>query len=81
VSFLLARKATLSLGYSVLETAGNFPVSFHRPTARLEIPLTGPLVAYGQWNFFDYNEKRSFFAQDYGAHLAMFGLRVTWDRK
>ncbi len=81
LSFTLVRNATLNLGYSVWGTVGNFPINYHRPTARLEMPFGNRLVAYGQWNYYDYNEKLSLFPQDYRAHLVVFGFRVALDGK
>ncbi|MBI2821582.1 MAG: hypothetical protein HYX74_05105 [Acidobacteria bacterium] len=81
LSLLLPAKATLSMGYSLLGTVGNFPLNYHQPSASLEVPLGERLVAYGRWNFYDYNEKLSLFPQDYGIHLAVFGLRLTLDKK
>ncbi|MBI4454413.1 MAG: hypothetical protein HY644_00770 [Acidobacteria bacterium] len=81
LSFLLARGTTLSLGYSVLGTVGNFPIGYHRPSAKLDIPLGDRFAAYAQWNFYDYNEKLNLFPQDYGAHLVIFGLRVTLEKR
>jgi hypothetical protein len=75
VSVLLPREATVNLGYSVWSTVGDFPLNYHRPLARLEVPLHDRVSAYGQWNFYDYGERTQLFPQDYRAHLAVFGFR------
>jgi hypothetical protein len=80
VDLTLVRNSRLSLGYSVWGNTGTFPVNFHQPVARLEIPFGERLAAYGQWNYYDYNEKVRFYPQDYRTHLATFGLRVSIDK-
>jgi hypothetical protein len=70
----LVRNARLSLGYSVWGNRGDFPVNHHQPFARLEIPLSERVSAYGMWNHYDYNEKIHLFPQRYRAHLAVFGF-------
>ncbi|MFB3905415.1 MAG: hypothetical protein ACE15E_18365 [Acidobacteriota bacterium] len=81
LSLSLIRNATVSLGYSVWGTSGNFPLTYHRPVARVEIPLHEQLAFYGQWNYYGYNEKVSFLPQDYRTHQATFGFRVNVDRR
>lgn len=76
VSLGLLRNSRLDLGYSVWGTSGNFPVNYHQPFAKLEIPLTENLAAYSQWNYYGYNEKFDFMPQDYRTHLLIFGLKV-----
>lgn len=76
----LVRNAVLNLGYSAWGTVGNFPLNYHRPMASLEIPLLENLVAYGQWNFYDYREKLQLLPQSYRTHLALFGFRYSWER-
>jgi hypothetical protein len=80
VSLLLPREATLNLGYSVWSTVGDFPLNYHRPLARLEVPIHSRVSAYGQWNFYDYGERVALFPQDYRTHLAVFGFRVRMDQ-
>lgn len=75
IDLRLIRNSRLSLGYSVWGTSGDFPVTYHQPVARFEVPLCERVLAYGQWNYYDYNEKLTFFPQDYRAHLATFGFR------
>ena len=72
----LIRHSTLSIGYSVWGNSGTFPVNYHQPVARLEIPIGERFSVYGQWNYYDYNEKVSLYPQDYRAHLAILGFRV-----
>ncbi len=76
VSLLLLRNARLDVGYSVSGTVGNFPMNYHQPMARLEIPLGERFTAYGQWNYHDYKEKVSLLPQDYQTHLIVLGFRV-----
>ena len=76
VSLLLLRNARLDVGYSVSGTIGNFPMNYHQPMARLEIPLGERLTAYGQWNYYDYGEKISLLPQNYHTHLIVLGFRV-----
>jgi hypothetical protein len=80
LSALLLRNLTLSLGYSAWGNSGSLPVNFHRPFARLEMPVAERLVAYGEWKYFDYNEKLQLFPQDYRTHLAVLGFRVRITR-
>ncbi|HXK58388.1 MAG TPA: hypothetical protein PLP42_00710 [Acidobacteriota bacterium] len=80
VSLVLIRNASLSLGYSVWGTTGDFPLNYHRPVVRLEVPVHERLAFYGQWNYYDYNEKVRFLPQDYRTNLATFGFRVTMDK-
>lgn len=77
ISLGLVRNARLNLGYSVWGNTGNFPVNSHQPFAKLEVPLGERLVAYGQWNYYGYNEKLNLYPQDYRVHLAVFGFRVA----
>ncbi len=77
VSLELIRRSRLNLGYSVWGTVGDFPLTYHQPMAALEVPLGERLVAYGQWNHYDYNEKLQLFPQDYRTHLITFGVRVS----
>ena len=77
ISLGLPRNSRLNLGYSVWGNSGNFPVNYHQPFAKLEIPLGERLVAYGQWNYYGYNEKLNLYPQDYRAHLAVIGFRVV----
>ena len=64
-NLVLPRRASLRVGYSVWGTTGNFPNTYHRPVARLEIPLGERVVAYARWNYYGYNEKLDLFPQDY----------------
>ena len=64
------------MGYSVSGTIGNFPMNYHQPMARLEIPLGERFIAYGQWNYHDYKEKVSLLPQGYQTHLVVLGFRV-----
>ena len=77
LSLLLFRESRLSAGYSAWGSVGTFPMNFHRPVAHLEVPLTDRLLAYGQWNYYGYNEKLQPFPQDYRTHLFVVGVRVT----
>ena len=77
LSLLLVHNARLNLGYSVWGTVGNFPMNTHQPMASLEIPLGERLVAYGQWNYYDYKEKVSLQPQQYQTHLVILGFRVV----
>ena len=76
---LLLRNARLDVGYSVWGTVGNFPLNYHQPMARLEVPLGERFIAYGQWNYYDYKEKVSLFPQEYQTHLVVLGFRVVLD--
>lgn len=78
ISVLLPRRVDLSLGYAVWGTVGNFPLNYHQPLLKLEVPLSNRIVAYGQWNYYGYNEKLRLFPQDYRAHLAVLGFRVSF---
>jgi len=77
LSWLLVHNTRLNLGYSVWGTVGNFPMNTHQPMASLEIPLGKRLVAYGQWNYYDYKEKVSLQPQQYQTHLVVLGFRVV----
>jgi hypothetical protein len=79
LSLLLLRNARLDVGYTVWGTVGNFPMNYHQPMARLELPIGERLTAYGQWNYYDYKEKVSLFPQDYQTHLVVLGFRVVLD--
>jgi hypothetical protein len=79
VSLLLLRNARLDVGYSGSGTVGNFPMNYHQPMARLEIPLGERFIAYGQWNYHDYKEKVSLLPQSYQTHLVVLGFRVELD--
>ncbi|MBI4445276.1 MAG: hypothetical protein HY645_05140 [Acidobacteria bacterium] len=79
LSVQVVRGAQIDLGYSVWGTVGSFPMSYHQPMARLEIPVHKRLVVYGQWNHYDYNEKQLLLPQDYRVHLALFGLRILFE--
>lgn len=76
----LVRNSTLSVGYSVWGNSGTFPVNYHQPVARLEIPVGERFSVYGQWNYYDYNEKVSLYPQDYRAHLAILGFRIHLEK-
>ncbi|MEJ2076779.1 MAG: hypothetical protein P8020_09360 [Acidobacteriota bacterium] len=80
IDLTLVRNSTLSVGYSVWGNSGTFPVNFHQPVARLEIPIGERFSVYGQWNYYDYNEKVMLFPQDYRAHLAILGFRVHLEK-
>jgi hypothetical protein len=77
VSLGLVRNSRLNLGYSVWGNSGNFPVNYHQPFAKLEVPLGERYVVYGEWNYHGYNEKVAFMPQDYRVHLATLGFRVA----
>ncbi len=79
VTLNLVRDAFVELGYAFWGTSGTFPLSAHRPIARLEIPLGERLAFYGQWNYYGYNEKNSVFPADYRTHLVVAGFRVSLD--
>ncbi|RPJ53631.1 MAG: hypothetical protein EHM23_30570 [Acidobacteria bacterium] len=81
LSLSLIRNATVSLGYSVWGTSGSFPLTYHRPVARVEVPVDERLSFYGQWNYYEYNEKVDFLPQDYRTNQAIFGFRVNVDRR
>jgi hypothetical protein len=80
VSLLLFREATVNLGYSTWSTVGDFPLNYHRPMARVEVPIHNRVSAYGQWNFYDYGEKLQTLPLDYRTHLAVLGFRVRLDQ-
>ena len=80
LNVLLIRNANLSLGYSGWGVSGSFPLTYHRPSARLEVPVHERVSVYGQWNYYEYNEKVQIFPQDYLAHLIVFGFRVTVEK-
>lgn len=73
----MIRNSRLTLGYAVWGNSGDFPVTYHQPVARFELPLGERVVAYGQWNYYDYNEKLTFYPQDYRAHLATVGFKYA----
>lgn len=73
----LVRNSRLTLGYAVWGNSGDFPVNYHQPVARLEIPIGERVIAYGQWNYYDYNEKQLLFPQDYRTHLATMGFKFV----
>ncbi len=79
LTVFLVRDAFVQVGYSVWGTSGTFPLTSHRPTGRLEVPLTERVSLFGQWNYYGYNEKVTLFPQDYRVHLAMAGLRFSLD--
>jgi hypothetical protein len=80
LNVLLIRNANLSLGYSVWGVSGSFPLNYHRPVARLEVPVHERISFYGQWNYYGYNEKVAFLPQDYRTNLTVVGFRVAMDR-
>ncbi|RPI28045.1 MAG: hypothetical protein EHM61_06480 [Acidobacteria bacterium] len=80
VSVGLIRNASLTLGYSVWGVTGDFPLNYHRPVLRVEVPVHERVSLYGQWNYYEYNEKVNFLPQDYLTNLATFGFRVSMDR-
>jgi len=80
LSLSLIRNATVSLGYSVWGTSGNFPLTYQRPVARVELPVHEQFAFYAQWNYYEYNEKVNFLPQDYRTNQALFGFRVNVDR-
>ncbi|MFQ5739351.1 MAG: hypothetical protein ACE5JX_10105, partial [Acidobacteriota bacterium] len=80
LSLGLIRNARLDLGYSVWGTVGDFPLTSHRPLARLEVPVGERVTAYAQWNYYDYNEKVKLFPQDYQTHLVSVGLRLSLNK-
>lgn len=77
----LPRQGLLGLGYSILGSVGTFPYNSHRPLARIEVPVHPRVTAFGQWNYFDWNEKMRLFPQDYRAHLVLFGFRFNVEGK
>lgn len=77
VDVTLVRNSRLTLGYAVWGNSGDFPVNYHQPVARFEMPIGERVVAYGQWNYYDYNEKITFYPQDYRAHLATMGFKFS----
>jgi len=81
LSFSLIKNSIVTLGYSVWGTSGNFPLTYHRPVARVEVPVDERLSFYGQWNYYEYNEKVNFLPQDYRTNQATFGFRVNVDRR
>ncbi len=81
LSFSLIKNSTVTLGYSVWGTSGNFPLTYHRPVARVELPVDERLSFYAQWNFYEYNEKVNFLPQDYRTNQAIFGFRVNVDHR
>jgi hypothetical protein len=46
----------------------------------VEAPVHERVSLYGQWNFYEYNEKIQVLPQDYQANLVVVGLRVTVDK-
>jgi hypothetical protein len=80
LNLALIRNATLSLGYSAWGVSGDFPLTYHRPSARVDVPVHERVSLYGQWNFYEYNEKVQLLPQDYQANLIVVGFRVTVDK-
>lgn len=77
LSLGLYRNVQLDLGYSFWDTVGAFPQQFHRPMARLEVPLNQKLATYVQWNSYDYQERTTLFPQQYQAQMLVAGFRLT----
>ncbi|UCF37582.1 MAG: hypothetical protein JSU96_01560 [Acidobacteriota bacterium] len=77
MTLMLIRNSQLSMGYSVWGNSGNVGVNYHQPFARFEVPIGERMVGYGQWNYYDYNEKIMSYPQDYQTHMAVLGVRVT----
>lgn len=74
---ILPQRMRLELGYAVWGNVGDYPINFHQPVAKLEIPFGERVTGYAQWNYYDYNEKITLFPQDYRSHLVTFGVRTV----
>ncbi|HSR54563.1 MAG TPA: hypothetical protein VLV83_27365 [Acidobacteriota bacterium] len=78
VTILLPRDSQLDLGYSFWDVTGTFPQQYHRPMARLEVPLHEQVSVYGQWNSYDYQERTRLFPQQYQAQMVVFGVKLAF---
>lgn len=73
----LYREARLAFGYGLVHSQGSLPIRFHRPYARLSVPLHRALSLNLNYQYYGYNERfRS--VQDYRANLLTTSVKVSF---
>lgn len=90
---ILLRDLHLSLGYRLVHLRGSLPLSFHRPYARVQVPVHKRIQAHVEYDYSGYGEREcpasssltlicrrgiSPSALGYRAHLFTVGMRVTF---
>lgn len=77
VDLNLYKGVLVGFGYRLVNSSGSFPINFHRPYARLSIPLHRVLSLNLGYQHYGYNERgRS--VQDYRANLLTTSLKLSF---
>jgi hypothetical protein len=75
LSFAPTRAAQVSVGYSLINSQGTFPLNYHQPRAQVSYNLPRRLTWVVAWRWYGYNEK-GLALQDYRAHLLTTSLKI-----
>ncbi|RMG50553.1 MAG: hypothetical protein D6723_12055 [Acidobacteria bacterium] len=77
VNVILYKNLRTDFGYRLVNTSGSFPINFHRPYARLSLPVHRTMTLNIDYQHYGYNERgRSI--QDYRANLLTTSLRLSF---
>ncbi len=71
------KDARIALGYGLVRSRGSLPLQFHRPYARLNIPLHRTFSVNLAYQYYNYNE-RLHSIQNYRANLLTLSLKVSF---
>lgn len=77
LNFSPTRAAQISVGYSLINSQGTFPLNYHQPRARISYDLYRRLSWIATWGWYGYNEK-GVALQDYRAHRLTTSLRIIF---
>jgi hypothetical protein len=73
----LYQDVRVGLGYRLVNASGSYPIHYHRPYARLSVPLREYLSLNINYQYYGYDERgRSI--QDYRANLLTASLRLSF---
>ncbi len=67
----------LSVGYSVVNSQGTFPLNFHQPRALVSYSFPRRMVWAVGWRWYGYNEK-GLSLQDYRAHTLTASMKLSF---
>lgn len=71
------KAAQISIGYSLINSQGTFPLNYYQPRARISYDIHRRLSWIAAWGWYGYNEK-GVALQDYRAHRLTTSLRITF---
>jgi hypothetical protein len=77
INWAPVKAAQVSVGYSIINSQGTFPLNYHQPRARFSYDFARRFAWIVSWRWYGYNEKGTAL-QDYRAHLVTASARINF---